>query len=242
MRFCGMDLCGVHPALSIEKEYPPGMPDRDVYTIAGRDGETAVGYAVVQGEYKVNINIAARRREEGWRIRGLLAAWAMASGQDTGEIEPTHWPGVAYDGIVKSISTPEFVFGFAKVEVIFLVPRPYAHDLAYTAATGQGKATLSIGGSAVCRPAITQTMAAARSGVTWMLDGREVLHINGALSAGQKLGVDFATGAVTLDGAHIESRLDVDRSNFSADFRPGVHGLTSDDGGSLTARWRCEWA
>ena len=50
------------------------------------------------------------------------------------------------------------------------------------------------------------------------------------------------TGAVTLDGAHIESRLDVDRSNFSADFRPGVHGLTSDDGGSLTARWRCEWA
>ena len=75
-----------------------------------------------------------------------------------------------------------------------------------------------------------------------MLDGREGLHINGALSAGQKLGVDFATGAVTLDGAHIESRLDVDRSNFSADFRPGVHGLTSDDGGSLTARWRCEWA
>ena len=125
-----MDLCGVHPALSIEKEYPPGMPDRDVYTIAGRDGETAVGYAVVQGEYKVNVNIAARRREEGWRIRGLLAAWAMASGQDTGEIEPTHWPGVAYDGIVKSISTPEFVFGFAKVEVIFLGPRPYAHDLA----------------------------------------------------------------------------------------------------------------
>ena len=118
-----MDLCGVHPALSIEKEYPPGMPDRDVYTIAGRDGETAVGYAVVQGEYKVNVNIAARRREEGWRIRGLLAAWAMASGQDTGEIEPTHWPGVAYDGIVKSISTPECVFGFAKVEVIFLVPR-----------------------------------------------------------------------------------------------------------------------
>ena len=42
LRFCGMDLCGVHPALSIEKEYPPGMPDRDVYTIAGRDGETAV--------------------------------------------------------------------------------------------------------------------------------------------------------------------------------------------------------
>ena len=80
------------------------------------------------------------------------------------------------------------------------------------------------------------------SGVTWMLDGREVLRINGALSTGQKLGVDFATGAVTLDGAHIESRLDVDRSNFSAVFRPGVHGLTSDDGGSLTARWRCEWA
>ena len=40
MRFCGVDLRSVHPALSIEKEYPPGMPDRDVYTIAGTDGET----------------------------------------------------------------------------------------------------------------------------------------------------------------------------------------------------------
>ena len=41
------------------------MPDRDVYTIAGTDGETVVGYAVTQGEYKVNVNIAARRREDG---------------------------------------------------------------------------------------------------------------------------------------------------------------------------------
>ena len=65
MRFCGVDLRSVHPALSIEKEYPPGMPDRDVYTIAGTDGETVVGYAVTQGEYKVNVNIAARRREDG---------------------------------------------------------------------------------------------------------------------------------------------------------------------------------
>ena len=115
MRFCGVDLRSVHPALSIEKEYPPGMPDRDVYTIAGTDGETVVGYAVTQGEYKVNVNIAARRREDGWRIRALLAAWAAASGRSTGELEPTHWPGVAYDAIVKSIGAPEFVFGFAKV-------------------------------------------------------------------------------------------------------------------------------
>lgn len=154
MRFCGVDLRSVHPALSIEKEYPPGMPDRDVYTIAGTDGETVVGYAVTQGEYKVNVNIAARRREDGWRIRALLAAWAAASGRSTGELEPTHWPGIAYDAIVKSIGAPEFVFGFAKVEVIFLLPRPLAHDLAYTSATGQGRATLSIGGSAECRPTV----------------------------------------------------------------------------------------
>ena len=241
MRFCGVDLRSVHPALSIEKEYPPGLPGRDVYTIAGRDGETVVGYAVTQDEYKVAVNIAARRREDGWRIRAMLAAWAAASGQDTGELEPTHWPGVAYDAIVKSISAPEFVFGFAKVEVIFLLPRAYAHDLAYTTAAGQGRATLAIGGSAACRPTVAQTLAAARDGVTWALDGREALHVNGAFSAGQKLAVDFITGAVTLDGVHVESRLDVDRSSFSPGFTPGMHALTSDDGGSLTARWRCEW-
>lgn len=169
------------------------MPDRDVYTIAGTDGETVVGYAVTQGEYKVNVNIAARRREDGWRIRALLAAWAAASGRSTGELEPTHWPGIAYDAIVKSIGAPEFVFGFAKVEVIFLLPRPLAHDLAYTSATGQGRATLSIGGSAECRPTVAQTLAVARDGVAWTLDGREMLHVNGAFSAGQKLTVDFAT-------------------------------------------------
>ncbi len=104
-----------------------------------------------------------------------------------------------------------------------------------------GKATLSIGGSA-CRPAITQTMAAAQRRDV-MLDGREVLHINGALSAGQKLGVDFATGAVTLDGASISKAASMwTEAIFRRAFRPGVHGLTSDDGGSLTARWRCEWA
>ena len=65
--------------------------------------------------------------------------------------------------------------------------------------------------------------------------------MNGAFSAGQKLTVDFATGAVTLDGTHIENRLDVDRSSFVPGFTPGVHTLASGDGGSLTARWRCEW-
>ena len=72
-----MDLCGVHPALSIEKEYPPGMPDRDVYTIAGRDGETAVGYAVVQGEYKVNVNIAA---QAGGRLANPGAVGRLGDG------------------------------------------------------------------------------------------------------------------------------------------------------------------
>ena len=89
MRFCGVELAQVHPAIRIAKEIPPGMQEREIETIAGSEGETAAGYTVRRGEYTVRVGIACRTRLEAWRVRALLAAWATASGQPQWR---TWWP------------------------------------------------------------------------------------------------------------------------------------------------------
>lgn len=242
MRFCGVELSQVHPAIRIAKEIPPGLPEREIETIEGSEGETAAGYTVRRGEYTVRVGIACRTKLEAWRVRALLAAWAAASGQTMGELEPTHWPGVAYDAIVQEITPPEFKFGFATVEVIFCLPRPVAHDVADTAATGSGQVILPVGGSAACRPVITQTLAAAQAGgLTWTMDGAPLLRVTGALSAGQTVEADLAAGSLTIDGAHAEARIDVQATDFFPGFTPGRHTVASTDAGRMQARWRCEW-
>lgn len=136
MRFNGVDICSVHRAISVAKEIPPGMPERSVETVSGREGETLAGTVVKRGEYTVRVNIAGKSRAEAWRVRALLAAWAGSSGETTAELEPTHWPGMAYEAIVGGISPPEFTFGFAVVEITFVLPRPFAHEKMTSRANG----------------------------------------------------------------------------------------------------------
>ena len=242
MRFCGEELAQVHPAIRIAKEIPPGMPEREIETIAGSEGETAAGYTVRRGEYTVRVGIACRTRLEAWRVRALLAAWATASGQGTGELEPTHWPGVAYDAIAQEITPPEFKFGFATVEVVFCLPRPAAHARAPSPATGSGALARGLGGSAACRPVMAQTLAAAQAGgLTWTMDGAPLLRLTGSLSAGQTVEADFGAGSLTVDGAHAEARIDMTATHFFPGFTPGRHEVASTDAGAMRAQWRCEW-
>lgn len=242
MRFCGVELTQVHPAIRIAAEIPPGMPEREIEGVQGSEGETVAGYTVQRGEYTVRVGIACRTKQEAWRVRALLAAWATASGQGTGELEPTHWPGVAYDAIVQEITPPEFKFGFATVEVVFCLPRPLAHDIAADTAMGDGRVTLGIGGSASCRPVIAQTLKGTRAdGLTWTFDGAPLLRVTGSLSAGQIVEVDFGTGSLMVDGQHAEARIDMTQTDFFPGFAPGRHEVASADAGAMRARWRCEW-
>lgn len=242
MRFCGVELRDVHPAIRIAREIPPGMPEREIESIEGRGGETAAGYTIVRGEYVVQVGIACRTRAEAWRVRALLAAWAGASGQGTGALEPTHWPGVAYDAIVQEISAPEIKFGFATVDVVFCLPTPVAHDLAATTATGTGAVSLGISGSMPCRPVVRQTIASGRTGLTWTLDGAALLRVTGALTAGQVVEADFAAGSLTIGGVHAEARIDITATDFAIGLTPGRHEIKSNDGGAMAASWRCAWA
>lgn len=242
MRFNGRDLLSIHPDVSISKEIPPGMPRRDVRTIASPMGEIVAGVDVTQDEYLVRVNIAGKSRLAAWKARAALAEWAMSSGEDTAILEPTHWPGVGYDAIVKSIDQPEFKFGFGVVEVSFLLPRPIAHDLIVTTASGSGSATMQVGGSSHARPTIRQTIKTERDGVTYSVDGKDCLKLKGKLSAGDVVEIDTILRSVTVNGSHAESRIDYSGSDWKTSLWPGKHTLSASDGGSLEARWYNEWA
>lgn len=241
MRFNGVDIREVHRGVSVEKEIPPGMPTRTVETFSGWDGETLAGVTISRGTYTVRANIACRRPEDGWRVRALLAAWAMSSGNSTAELEPSHWPGMAYDAVAEKISAPEFFKGFARVEISFALPRPVAHETIISIASGNGTASMLVGGSLPCRPILRQTIADSASGIVWSLDGVAFFTVNGAFGAGQVVEADLAKAFLTVDGAHAESRINLTATNWRPGFAPGPHTLTSSNAGTLEARWQNEW-
>lgn len=240
MRFCGVELSSIHPAISIAKEIRPGTPARDVLTISGTRGETVAGTRTKQGEYTVRVNIAAKTTQEAWEALAALNGWARASGEKTGVLEPTHWPGKAYDAILSDIQTPKFRFGFGTVEVIFIIPRPYAYDLIQRQSKGGEEIVLRIGGTETARPEISiETETTER--VTLLLDGEYIFMARGKYK-GKVLTVDFARGTVTYDGEPAEKDVDFNTTDWHPAFTPGQHVLTCEGGKTLEGRWHDEWA
>ena len=242
MRYNGIDICQAYGGISVAKEIPPGMPNRSVETVGGWDGEMLAGVEMKQGKYLVRVNIARQSRAEAWKARAALASWAQSAGDSLAPIEPTHWPGKAYDGIVSSISDPEFTFGFGTVDVTFTVPRPVAYEITPSMAAGNGKVEMAVNGTMPCGPTIQQVLNAARTGLVWKLDGAALLTITGNLSKGDKVEANLREGWLKINGAHAESRINVLETGWAASFAPGQHTITSQNSGAMEARWHTEWA
>lgn len=242
MRFNGKELTGVHRAISIEKEIPPGAAARKMETIETADGEIVTSERITAGEYVVRVNIVGKTMQEGWAVRELLAGYAQTDGIGTAELVPTHRPQRCYDARLKSISDPEFVHGGAKMEMRFFLPRPVARSVSESREIGAGKIRARIGGTYECRPAITQTIAAAQDGLVWKKNGVTILTIKGALSPGQVVRMDTRGESLTIDGVHAEDRLDIEHTRWRAGYLPGDHEIVSTDGGALEMRWHEEWA
>lgn len=241
MLFNGKDLRSVHPALSIKEEIPPGTAKRQIITIAGTDGEIVSDVIVERGDYLVRVNIAGRTREEAWEMREKIAAWAGSSGAATAELLPTHRPSRCYDAILSDISDPQFVRGFATVDVTFAVPRPISRSIAKGAAQGAGAMQVRIGGSSPARPVIRQTIAEDREGLAWTMDGKAILTISGSLSAGQVVEMDTRYERLIIDGADALARINPQKTKWRPGYTPGLHVFTSTDGGTMEMRWHDEW-
>lgn len=241
MRFNGVDIRDVHPALSVNMEIYPGVARRDVITVRGNSGETLAGYQQERDEAVIRVNIAGKSKAEAMEVRALLAAWAASSGEQTAQLEPTHWPGKAYDAILSEIAPPEFSRGFATVDVTFILPWPYAYDVTESRASGGGEAVCSVGGTARIWPVIEQTLSAETSGLTWSADGKPFMRIAGSLHEGAVVRADVSQGSLTVDGVHQEAMIDYTQTTWQPGLTPGRHVVTSTDRGALEARWHNVW-
>lgn len=241
MRYNGVELREVHPALSVAKEVPPGMPAVTNNMVEGTDGETLMSVSMARGEYVVYVNIAGKTRQEAWEARSRLAAWAMSSGGKVAALEPTWWPGRAYDAIIKEIEPPEFKIGFrGKIKVSFELPRPVAYDMILSRCSGTGKLSMVVGGTHTCRPVIRQTML--RDGVpVWSLGDQVIFALSDALSKGDVVEADYGTCSVTVNGVHAEDRVDYIRTDWQPGFAPGFRTVTSTDDGAMETEWHNEW-
>lgn len=242
MRYNGVDLLSVHPRLSIEKEIPPGGAAWSITSLQSAGGERFAGARIEQDEYRVNVNVACRNKDNAWQARAAIAAWACSSDKPA-PLVPTHWPQVHYMATCKDISPPEFVFGFGVITVSFALLRPIAMENHITAASGAGSAGMSITGSETARPVIRQTLAAAASSVALSLDGVQFFRIapTTAYKRGTVIEVDFLNHTLTVDGAHAETDINYPASRWSPGFKPGYHMISSTDAGTLRAEWRNEW-
>lgn len=241
MRFNGVSLCSVHEGLSIEKEVPPGIAHAQE-TVHGMGGNVITDERLEAGEYLARVNIAGWSEAEGLDIRERLTAWALTRGLATGELIPTSHPKRCYDARLKSISNPEFVMGFAVVDVRFAVPRPVARDVEASMASGAGGVSAQVRGTYECRPCLSQTLSAAQDGLVWVKDGIPILTIKGALRAGQVVRMDVKNESLTIDGEHTEARINMAGTRWRPGWWPGVHIVTSNDDGAFEMRWHNEWA
>lgn len=242
MRFNGVDLLSVHRALSIEKEIPPGTAEHALETIKTTDGEIITDERLEAGEYIARVNIVGKTPQEGWAVREKLAAWATTHGIATAELIPTHNAKRCYDAKLKSISSPEFSRGGARVEVRFALPRPIARDVIQSAATGAGGVSARIGGTYACRPVLAQTLQRAQNGLVWVKDGIAILTVTGSLRAGQRIVMDTKHESLTIDGEHAESRINIAGTRWQPGWNPGTYVISSTDGGAFEMRWHNEWA
>lgn len=252
MLFNGVNPCTLHPGISIAKEIPPGTVESQLETMSGSTGEIVVGRTIKQGEYIVRINIAGKYKAQAWEIRKLLAGWACAADVETHRLVPTHWPDVAYDALLKEISPPEFVFGFATVDVTFTVPRPIARDVKMTTEPGPlgTSATFAVGGTSYTRPVINiNTQACAQ--VSILVDDVLLARVKGPFGEKDSVSIYTEPPKVTVNRSSdsagdvtINEQIDYTVTDFerlAKAFRPGDRVITCPEAYIIALNWRNEW-
>lgn len=247
MRYNGIDPTTLHRGISIAKEIPPGAPTSQLEALTGASGEIITGRTLKQAEYIVRVNIAGKTREEAWSMRAMLANWARSVDDTPHELQPTRWPGVAYDAIFKEITPPEFTFGFGTVDVIFAIPRPIAHGISSRSAEGSKYVNVNVLGTSYVRPELTIIMKAGyRAEIS--VDGRLYAAVTYPFAEGDVLNVQADPPRVEIVSS--ENTIPADRyvdyavTDFDAMSKalsPGSHLVGCEQADSVAVRWKEEY-
>lgn len=240
MRFNGIDINAIHPAISRGGETMPGMAARDVATMETGRGDLVVNIMPAPEEYTVHVNVAAKTIEEAMEARAALAKWAASSGKQPGELEPTHAPYKAYTAILKRIGRFEKRFG--TVDVVFMLTDGMQHDMRTRSKKLTGtEITVQIGGSAPVQPHVSAAPTKTVQGFTLYFDGAPVLKLTGSVEAGQTVVYAMDTGAVTIDGVLANERIVYTETDPDAELTPGMHKVSASAEAVLQVRWHDRW-
>lgn len=252
MTFNGIDPRTLHPGISIAKEIPPGAPSSTIETVVSGTGEIVAGRTIKQTEYTVRVNIAGRYAAQGWEIRSIIAAWARPTDKTTCRLVPTHWPTVYYDAICKEVSAPEFSFGFATVEVVFLLASPIAKSIRVSSVQPMegARRTVRIGGTHHALPTIRMTnLQSIAPQLTLMVDDEQLFVVQGSFAAGASVTLYGANHPRVVQSANgtssdITDKIAYDETDFVAlweAFSPGTHELMTIPTSAIGVEWRDEW-
>lgn len=225
------------PYVSAELVEPAGhaLSPRTL-VVPGRPGAVLLGSELPPRVFRVRlfmdagISLGADERSE---IRHELYGWLCAP--DGAELELPGEPGLTWrDAVVTDASGWDSLFedGSCVIELTCFDPIAYGDEVS-SAGT-----VLTVGGTWKTWPVVTLTALAGTSAKVADESGRYVL-VERDFSAGDVVVVDFATEAVTVEGADASADVAVESTFFSLD--PGAHTLTFSGCSAHTVSWTERW-
>lgn len=160
MNFNGKDLLAtVGSGISICKEIPPFMIGRNLTTLAGAKRVYLGTAGIASQTYTLKLNIYGGTMANAWAMRQKIAEWAYSEAE--APLIPTHQPSIYYNAILQEISNPTFVFGACTVDVVFLIPTPFAYAVTKVYKTGTDSIAFTNNGTA--EPMIKLTLVPSAS-------------------------------------------------------------------------------
>ena len=204
--------------------------------VPGRPGAALLGCELPPRVLRVQLFLDAGvmlTAEERSAIRHELYGWLVAP--MGAELSLTGEPDLTWrDAVVTGVSDWDSLFEDGSCEVEFTCFDPVAY--------GDGKSsaasTLTVGGTWATWPVVTLTALAGSSVKVTDGLGRYVL-VERDFAAGDVVVMDFASEAVTVDGADASADVAVESTFFS--LAPGSHSLTFSGCSAHTVEWVERW-
>ena len=204
--------------------------------VPGRPGAALLGCELPPRALKVRLFLdagVALTAEERAEVRHELYGWLVAP--SGAELELPGEPGLSWrDAVVTDASDWDSLFEDGSCELAFTCFDPVAY--------GDGKSsaasTLTVGGTWATWPVVTLTALAGSSVRVADGLGRYVL-VEREFEAGDVVLLDFASEAVTVDGADASADVAVESTFFP--LSPGSHTLAFSGCSAHTVEWVERW-
>lgn len=240
MRYNGINPKTLAGCIGIKRETLP-TKSREAELLETSAGKV-LGYTAEEAAaYVLEVNINARNAEEAGEAWLKLAAWAEGGG-GLQRLEPDGMRMKAYDAALESITPMEGNTRAGTCKITWLVPDAHPYSTIESRMTGSGgTVALWSGGTRSTDLRVEIIPTEEKSGLTISMDGDAFFRMSGSIPAKARVVVDLARELVTVDFTDRTADVDWQTTDYTRQLPPGRHTISTDAGGSITARWRDRW-